>query len=79
MKITSRAAVRGFPAPAVLLAVLVWCHCVCTTAYARSHRSKSVDDDNGTVPVAACDLVRPFFDTKNITLVPAAADSPKSK
>ncbi|XP_036145673.1 division abnormally delayed protein [Monomorium pharaonis] len=75
------------PFPALLLAILVWCHCVCSIAHARSHRLKTttattttITSDNGTESTAFvdCDLVRPFFDTKNITLSPAAAGSPKS-
>lgn len=77
MKITPRAAFRGLPASSVLLAILVWCHCVCSIAHARSHRLKTTS--NGTEAVVDCELVRPFFDTKNITLAPAAESSPKSK
>ncbi|XP_018367877.1 PREDICTED: division abnormally delayed protein isoform X1 [Trachymyrmex cornetzi] len=76
MKITPRAAFRGYPASAVLLAVLVWCHCVCSIAHARSHRLKTTS--NGTELVVDCELVRPFFSTKNITLEPAAADFPRT-
>ncbi|XP_077274738.1 division abnormally delayed protein [Temnothorax americanus] len=77
MKITPRAAFRGFPASSLLLAIFVWCHCVCSIAHARSHRLKTTS--NGTEPAADCELVRSFFDSKNITLAPAAADSPKTR
>jgi len=80
MKITPRAAFRGFPASSVLLAIVVWCHCVCSIAHARSHHAKTTSSGgNGTELVVDCELVRPFFDAQNVTLAPAAADSPKSK
>lgn len=75
MKIIARAVV--FPAPSTLFAwvLLVWCHCVCSVVHAKSlHHLKTSTVDNGTEIVANCDLIRPFFDTKNITLVPAAED-----
>ncbi|XP_011882423.1 PREDICTED: division abnormally delayed protein [Vollenhovia emeryi] len=76
MKITPRAASRGLPASSLLLAVLVWCHCVCSIAHAKSHHLRTTSND--TEQAVDCELVRPFFDTKNITLAPAAADSPKT-
>ncbi|KAL0115611.1 hypothetical protein PUN28_010847 [Cardiocondyla obscurior] len=79
MIITQRAAVRG---SSILLAILVWCHCVCTIVHARAHRLKTTTTasvlGNGTETTVDCELVRPFFDTKNITLAPATADSFKT-
>ncbi|KAL6434647.1 hypothetical protein ACFW04_006174 [Cataglyphis niger] len=74
MKIIPRA--LAFSAPSTLLAIfLVWCHCVRSAVYAKSlHHLKTTSVDNGTEIVANCDLIRPFFDTKNITLVPASED-----
>ncbi|XP_070149382.1 division abnormally delayed protein isoform X1 [Polyergus mexicanus] len=74
MKIIPRAV--AFSAPSTLLAIfLVWCHCVRSTVYAKSlHHLKTTSVDSSTEIVANCDLIRPFFDTKNITLVPAAED-----
>lgn len=75
MKITPRAASRGFPASTVLLlAILVWC--VCSIAHARSHRLRTTTSDsggNGTESVVNCELV-----FENITLAPAAADPSKT-
>lgn len=76
MKITA-AVPRGYPASSLFLAILVWCHCLCTIAYARSHRSRITSSTNGTEPVVDCELVRPFF--KNVTLTPATADTQTSK
>ncbi|XP_011141588.1 division abnormally delayed protein isoform X2 [Harpegnathos saltator] len=72
MKITPRAALS---AP-VLLAIVLLVVCDCArTAYARSAlRVRSAGNDTDffvAVNVADCDRVRPFFDGKNISLLPA--------
>lgn len=81
MKITPRAAFRGLPASSVVLAILVWYQCVCSIVISHRLKMTTSNGGNGNEPlVVDCELVRPFFDTKNITLAPAAAaDSPQSK
>ncbi|XP_029167292.1 division abnormally delayed protein [Nylanderia fulva] len=79
MQIIARALALS-ASPSTLLAILlVCCHCVCTTVHARSlHHSKTTSSDDSTELVASCDLIRPFFDSKNITLVPAGDHLPKT-
>lgn len=81
MKITPRAIIRAFSAPSTLLAILVWCDsCVCSPVHARSsHRStRTITAANDTDLVADCNLVTPFFESKNITVVPVTEDVSKT-